>query len=223
VKPDLKESTTLSIPLVDIDAHTEELRKLAEDADYFFLDGQHGCFATERLPAFCAAAGGMGVPVLFRLRHPREAYLAGWALDHGPAGIIVPQVETREQVRDAVEAFYYPPVGKRGWGPKHGYGRMPDMTQREYADWWNAHGVLAIQLESVQAVRNVRSLVEAGQGGVQVVMFGPADLALDIEACQDPEFRDRESCYAFTLAALKGLNVIVIPAMPFGTVHLQRP
>jgi len=73
-------------------ARLEEV--LAQD-DYAFVsaDSQHSPFNEERLVEFCAVANGLGVPVIFRIKHTFHSYLVGNMLDLGPSGIEVPQVE----------------------------------------------------------------------------------------------------------------------------------
>ena len=80
------------------------------------VDSQHSAYNEERLVAFCALAEEVGIPVQFRIKYPRHAYLIGNILDLGPLSIEVPLVETEATVDEALAAFYYPPRGKRSWG-----------------------------------------------------------------------------------------------------------
>jgi len=221
LKERIHQHATLRIPLCNLDSDDDQLARAAAGADLLFLDGQHGCFAEERIPAFCQRAARLGVPVIYRMRHPRLAWMAGYILDHGPLGIIIPQIESPEQIRDAVEAFYYPPLGRRGWGPTHAYGRKPEQDRRIYADWWNATGILAVQLESREAISHAREWLApfTGDGGVDLVLFGPRDLSFSLEAEPDPEWPDLESCYAAVRRALADLPLKVsIGGNPFGEV-----
>lgn len=212
----------LTVPLCGIDEPESQLCEKLDHADLVFLDGQHGCFSEERLPGFCERAAAFDVPVLYRIRHPELAFLIGTILDHGPLGIVLPQVETAEQVRRAVDAFYYPPLGNRGWGPRHGFGRKAIPDRRAYADWWNANGLLAIQLESVAAIRDCRQLALAGleRGfGLDLVLFGPVDLTFSLEADPDGSFTSLDDCYNFVRRALAELPVKVsVGGDPFGEI-----
>lgn len=185
-----------------------------ESYDLVFLDGQHSALNEEAVPAFCAKANALGVPVLFRIKHNELAFLTGNYLDLGPLGIVIPQVEDPRSVQQAIDNFYYPPVGKRGWGPTHAYGKENIADRREYADWWNRTGILGIQLESVHAIRNAKTFVLPG---VDMVMYGPKDLSFSLEAEGDDPFGSIEECYAFAESELADSSVKVTRGgNPFG-------
>ena len=185
-----------------------------ESCDLVFLDGQHSALNEESLPVFCAKANALGVPVLFRIKHTELAFLTGNYLDLGPLAIVIPQVEDPKSVQQAIDNFYYPPVGKRGWGPTHAYGKESIADRREYADWWNRTGVLAIQLESVHAIRNAQAFVLPG---VDMVMYGPKDLSFSLEAEPDSGFGSEAECYAFVERELADAPVKVTRGgNPFG-------
>ena len=61
-------------------------------------------------------AAEIGIPVQFRIKHTRHAYLIGNILDLGPMAIEVPLVEDEAIVDEALAAFYYPQVGKTQLG-----------------------------------------------------------------------------------------------------------
>jgi len=131
-------------------SETELADRLAQDSyDLVHIDAQHTPLCEEELVRFCRMAVALGVPPQVRIRHTREAYLIGRYLDFGLLSVVVPQVESEATVDEAIEAFYYPPVGKRSWWPQFGYGHGPGIERREYADWWNANGILVLQLESL--------------------------------------------------------------------------
>ncbi len=85
------------------------------------VDSQHSAYNEEQLVAFCALAEAVEIPVQFRIKHPRHAYLIGNILDLGPSSIEVPLVETEAILEEALAAFYYPQMGKRSWGGNAGY------------------------------------------------------------------------------------------------------
>ena len=51
-------------------------------------------------------------------------------------------MEEEATVDEAVEAFYYPQVGRRSWGGAARYGIEGRDVRLEYADWWNRTGIL---------------------------------------------------------------------------------
>jgi 4-hydroxy-2-oxoheptanedioate aldolase len=200
---------------LDMDGETLRARLSEEDWDLVFVDAQHAPFDEQKLVGFCKAADDLGVPALLRIRHPRLAYLMGNYADLGPLGILVPLVETEVTADDAVEGFYYPPLGKRSWGPTFGFGRDEIQQREAYAQWWNAHGILALQIETVQAVANARVLAKPG---VDLLLFGSNDLSFSLAANPDNPFGSIEACWRHVVDQTAGSGIRVACGMlPYGT------
>jgi 4-hydroxy-2-oxoheptanedioate aldolase len=124
LKQRLHRGETLKVVASSLGASRSQLEDtLSQDSyDLVAVDSQHAAFNEEKLVTFCAMAAELGVAVQFRIKNTRQAYLIGNYLDLGPLAIVVPQVEDEATVDEAIDAFYYPPVGKRSWGPSSGYG-----------------------------------------------------------------------------------------------------
>lgn len=171
---------------------------------YVSVDSQHSAFNEDRLVQFCAVANEVGIPAILRIKHTRHTYLIGNLLDLGPAGVEVPQVETLATVDEGIDYFYYPQVGKRSvggpvrWGIKGREGRV------EYANWWNAHGVLWMQIESINAVTNARALAKKG---VDCLSWGPNDLAFSREANPYHALKTDDDCVRYAVKVLEGTGV----------------
>ena len=176
------------------------------ECDYLNVDAQHGPFNEAQLVAFCMMARDLNLPVQVRIKHTLHAYLIGNYLDLGPSGIMVPEVESEAIVDEALNAFYYPQMGKRSWGGIHRVGLDERPDRLEYAAWWNAYGWLAIQIESVEAVINAAQLAKPG---VDVLSFGPNDLMFSIEAHPKFPFRTVEDCVKHVLNQVKDTQVKV--------------
>lgn len=168
------------------------------------VDSQHSAYHEERLVAFCALAAEVGIPVQFRIKHPRHAYLIGNILDLGPLGIEVPLVESAAVVDEALDVFYYPPLGKRSWGGSARYGIQGRDRRLEYAPWWNGQGILCLQMETLTAVTHARQLAKPG---VDCLTWGPADLSFDLEAHPEHPFRTVDDCLRHVLKQLEGTDI----------------
>jgi 2-keto-3-deoxy-L-rhamnonate aldolase RhmA len=145
--------------------------------DFIFLDGQHSPLNEDTVARLCGYAHELGLPMHFRIKHTQNTHLIGAMLDLGPALIEVPQVETVETAQDAVENFYFRNWkggrGRRSWGGNQLAFNPEDIGSRtEYTEWWNHHGILAMQLESINAYSNADKLALAG---VDLLTWGPAD------------------------------------------------
>ncbi len=167
--------------------------------DFVAVDSQHSAFSEERLVAFCNMADELDIPVNFRIKHTRNAYLIGNYLDLGPSGIEVPQVELEETVYEAVEFFYYPQQGIRSWGG--GARKNSAGTERlEYAEWWNNYGMLWMQIESVEAVTHARRLAK---DGVDCLSFGPTDLTFSMESHPNHSLQTVDACVQYVAKELE--------------------
>ena len=113
-------------------------------------------------------------------------------LDSGVTSILVPHVETPEQVLKFVRAMRYPPQrgalhpeprGLRGWGSAGSQSwRISTDEYATRADVWplNPEGELLalIMIESREAIENIESILQVpGLGGVLV---GPSDLSMSL-------------------------------------------
>ena len=95
------------------------------------------------------------------------------AMDTGAHGVIVPSVNSKEDAVRAVHAVKYPPLGTRGVGlaRAQGYG----MEFEKYKEWLNKESVVVVQIESIQAVKNLRDILRVK--GVDAFIVGPYDLS----------------------------------------------
>lgn len=175
--------------------------------DYIWIDGQHTPFSEEQLVTYCAAAEDLGMDVQLRLPHTRFAHMAGRYLDMGPSAVLVPEVMEQSTVDDLIAYAYYPQVGRRSWGGagRHGLRSVAKgMNRLEYADWWNNYVVVSIQVESVEAVTNIRNLAKPG---ISVVTFGPNDLSFSLEGHPEYPLQDVDDCMRNVAAQLQGTGI----------------
>lgn len=140
--------------------------------DFLGLDLEHSTISLEQAQQLIAAAQAGGIPCLPRLssHNPEQARRL---LDAGADGLIVPNVSRPEEVARLIEWCKYPPVGARGFGVARaqGYGLEFDA----YVADWNRRSTLIIQIESIQAVEAVDTLLRADE--VDGVMVGPYDIS----------------------------------------------
>ena len=192
----------VSAPLTATKGELEDI--LSKDSyDFISSDAQHSPYSEERLVEFCGIAQELGMPVQFRIKHTRQAYLVGNILDLGPLGIEVPLVEDESEVDEALRWFYYPQVGGRSWGGGARYGVEGRGDRLGYADWWNANGILSMQIETLRAVTNIRQLAKPG---VTCLTWGPADLSFDIEAHPHHPLQTVDDCVRHALQQLDGTD-----------------
>ena len=102
-----------------------------------------------------------------------------------------------------------PPFITLKWDTAVGVGRpatasVGGTNRLEYADWWNNHGVLCLQMETLAAVTNARHLAKPG---IDCLTWGPADLAFAMEAHPQHPFQTVDDCLRHVLNQLEGTSV----------------
>lgn len=149
------------------------VERIGVDWDFVWIDAQHGEHDYNSLLASVRAADFVGIDSLVRVPSHDPGWI-GRALDMAPSGIIVPQVDTKEQAERIVKAAKFPPVGSRSYG-----GRRPiDLYARAYSHTANDELALVVQIESQTAVENVEDIFSVE--GVDACYYGPDDMAMGI-------------------------------------------
>ncbi len=186
--------------------------------DFFTVDSQHMPYNEEALFRLCDIAREFEVPVQLRIKSPKWTYMIGGILDLCLGGVEVPQCDDEATAQDAVENFYYPQKGKRGWGGvaydtgwSGGDGEPHSIpTRTEYAEWWSQTGVLMLQVESVEAVINARNLAKPG---VDCLSWGAHPTSNDLAFSREghPEFplKTDQECLEHMIDLLKGSDTKV--------------
>lgn len=161
-----------------------------QDFDFVVLDGEHSELTISDLANGVRAveATGTGTAPVVRASGVDRAEIRR-LLDLGPRGIVVPQIESLAEAREAVAATRYPPDGVRGvaGGRAADYGSTLESTV-EGADEAVA---TILQVETVGAVDAIEDI--AAIDGLDALFVGPADLSArlgDVGAFEGGAFRD---------------------------------
>jgi 4-hydroxy-2-oxoheptanedioate aldolase len=141
----------------------------AAGVDYVVLDLQHGGATEHDLPGLTSAIRLAGATPIGRVRHAHPADI-GRALDLGCEGVIVPNVNSAAQAREAAGACRYPPVGYRSGG-----GAMVGVGEP----------FCIIMVESAQALVELEATL--AEDGVDGIYVGPRDLSYSLGCELDPD------------------------------------
>ena len=141
--------------------------------DWIVVDLEHGYATETSLMAHLTAIEVGGAVAL--VRPPSgERLRVGRALDLGAAGIVIPRLDTVEQVREAVTFLRYPAGGQRGVALLTRGARLGTVNHAGVAAL-NQDIVGIIQIESPSAAEAADEI--AAIDGVDVLFVGPADLS----------------------------------------------
>lgn len=138
--------------------------------DWVVIDAEHGHLDWKDILEHIRATVRSDTVALVRIAELNIGLIKR-ALDIGADGVIVPWIETIEQLRQAVAFAHYPPAGRRGIGGERatGWGRCIAQHVAE-AD---GHVMVIPLIESVQGGKNIETLCQVP--GVDVFLLGPAD------------------------------------------------
>jgi 4-hydroxy-2-oxoheptanedioate aldolase len=156
-----------------------EIARLMKSAgfDWLFIDLEHGSASVETACQISVAALDAGIAPFVRVP-AGELALAARCLDGGALGIVIPHVDTAEQVRAMIDAFRFPPLGHRSIGggyPHFGFASLPVNEVVSGLD--NATLVVAM-IETPRAVESADRI--AAIPGLDVLLIGTNDLCLEM-------------------------------------------
>src|SRR4051794_40244237 len=143
---------------------------VALGVDWIVIDAEHGSLDWQEIAGHIRAAVRSDTVALVRLTE-RSISLVKRALDIGADGVIIPWMETAEQLREAVAFAHYPPVGLRGIGAERAtaWGQCIPQHIAEA----NENMLLVPMIESVRGGQNISEMVKVE--GVDMFVLGPAD------------------------------------------------
>jgi 2-keto-3-deoxy-L-rhamnonate aldolase RhmA len=156
---------------------TRGITKVLEVAgfDFVLFDMEHSGASMSDLADQLAWTKATSLTSIVRIPAGMNAYVSR-ALDAGADGIMVPQVDNVEDVRAAVRAAKYPPLGRRGMthlGAHDDYGQRSTTEVLANA---NRETILIVQIETANALADVDALVR--EPGVDIAWPGPVDLGV---------------------------------------------
>ena len=140
--------------------------------DWVVIDAEHGHLDWKDILNHIRATVRSDTVCLVRIAE-QNAGLVKRALDIGADGVVIPWMETGEQLQEARDMASYPPGGVRGIGAERAtcWGQC-FVEHTSTAD----EDVLVVPLiESVKGAQNVDSLLRVD--GIDVFFFGPADFS----------------------------------------------
>lgn len=142
--------------------------------DWTMLDLEHGAATEADLLGLLYAAAATPMVPLVRVPSA-ERLRIGRALDLGAAGIMLPQLQSAAEVREAVRFLRYPPVGSRGMALRTRGADLGALGHAEVARVVNERLLGIVQIENATAVADADEI--AAMDEVDVLFVGPADLS----------------------------------------------
>ncbi len=142
-----------------------------DDLDFLLFDAEHGIFNNENLIPSLQVCRLMGLPSFVRVPVCEYHFIAR-AIDLGADGIMLPRTETAEQVKDAIDALRFAPIGKTGCG---GHGQF---KTGEGFDGFQESRFLLVQIESQAGIDILPQILETYGDEIAAIMVGPYDMSI---------------------------------------------
>lgn len=141
--------------------------------DWLVVDAEHNSVDPRTLAQMFVSMAHTPIAPMVRIPSNTPEHFKR-ALDSGAWGIVVPNIQTREQAEAAVQAARYHPLGTRGVGGGRHYLSF-DTTGSEYYKNANEETLLVLMIEHVTGVENADAILSTP--GVDACFIGPNDMA----------------------------------------------
>ncbi|HHV81839.1 MAG: aldolase [Dictyoglomi bacterium] len=159
---------------------TEEVKKT--EIDFVFIDTEHMPIERDKLSWMCQTYKALNLAPIVRIPSP-DPYTASMVLDGGADGIIIPYVETVEQVKSVCGAVKYGPLkGKRLKNFLDGKEDL-EPNLKHYLLKRNADKILIINIESKPAIDSLDEIL--GIEEIDAILIGPHDLSCSLGIPED--------------------------------------
>ena len=140
--------------------------------EWLVVDMEHGSINIETLPDLFRAMEKYGCIPFVRLPE-NNATIIKQVLDAGARGLVVPMINSRDDVEKLLKAAKYPPQGMRsvGFSRANLYGAEFD----DYLKKINKEVVITVQIEHIEGVEQVEEIFSVP--GIDAYIIGPYDLS----------------------------------------------
>ena len=160
------------------------------EMDFAFICTEHMPIDRTEVSRLCHLYSAHGVSPIVRVPCP-DAAAIGMVLDAGAEGIVVPYVETVDEVKMASAAIRYRPLkGKLLKDALTDPSKLPEETHT-FLKGFNQNNYLIIGVESVPAMESLEELITCAE--VDGVFLGPHDITTSMGIPEDyanPRFLD---------------------------------
>ena len=144
--------------------------------DFIWIDTEHATSDNRIVLSHIMATKGTDTAPFVRVSG-RESFIVQPVLELGPAAVIFPFINSKEDAVNAIKACRYPPEGKRGFGPIRSNRFYMEEIEQYFQKSKNNPWVI-LQIEHIDAVKNLDSILEVG--GFNSIVIGPHDLSASL-------------------------------------------
>lgn len=157
---------------------SEELAEILGYAglDIIVLDMEHCPTTPGKLVSLIRACEAADVLPFVRVPDVTDEDSIKKALDAGAGGIVVPNVDSVEQARKAVEYGKFAPIGNRGACPFVRANRFGQKDRSKYYEEANRETAIMVLVEGIEGVKALPEIAKVE--GIDALQIGAVDLSV---------------------------------------------
>jgi 4-hydroxy-2-oxoheptanedioate aldolase len=170
--------------------------------DYYMLDAEHGLIEPVQAVNVIRACESTNMTPMVRIG-PKDPKLVLQYLDAGMMGIMMPGLETVEEVKMLVDAVKYSPLGKRGLGFSRASGHT---ASPDYINFSNEQTMVIIQFEDAKLLNIFPALCAVE--GLDACVIGPRDLSLNMGFPDGPNHPEVQAVIDDAIRVMKNTGIM---------------
>ena len=152
--------------------------------DFFIVDTEHYIYSDLQVREMILAGRQAGIAPIVRVGEPTQV-VTRW-LDAGAEGIVIPNVESREQAAALVRFGRYPPQGARGASMLNGHsGFAPVAHPAEFLAERNRDVLLLVMIETPAGAAKLDEILDVP--GIDGAIVGTGDLSMGLGLPGQPD------------------------------------
>jgi 4-hydroxy-2-oxoheptanedioate aldolase len=173
--------------------------------DFYMLDAEHGLMDAAQVVNVIRACERVNMTPMVRIGS-KDPKIVLQYLDAGMLGVMMPGLETVEEIKMLVDAVRYPPVGKRGLGITRASRYVAVGEEAEqYIQFSNEQIMVIPQFEDAALLDRFEEMIS--QPGVDAVVIGPRDLSLNMGFPDGPNHPEVQEMIERVIAVCKKTGV----------------
>ncbi len=173
--------------------------------DYYMLDAEHGLLHPSRVVEVIRACELTSMTPIVRIG-PKDPKLVLQYLDAGMMGVMMPDLQTADEVRMLIEAVKYPPIGKRGIGVSRASGHMAYSQEApRYIEFANEQTIVIPQFEDPALLPHLKAMIS--QPHIDALVIGPRDLSLKMGFTDGPNHPEVQQIIDEVIALCKQTGI----------------
>ena len=142
--------------------------------DYVIIDCEHGPLNILAAEDMVRAAHLAGISAVIRVGE-NNAGMISRALDIGADAVQVPQICSKKDAEDLLQAAKYFPAGERGVCRYVRAAKYSAVEKNEYFKKANQESMVIIHIEGQEGINNLDEIISVD--GIDIVFIGPYDLS----------------------------------------------